>query len=364
MLTRRHPIELVYNGFALEPLLGNGASFRVEPPCEVIAGDYVLCDQAGRTDVRRVVSPAMPGGVMTTLDSCPGGREAIALDSVLGVVRGVRGAGDGLGRLIMMIFPIWTRVSAFIYWWRRIRQAPLFGPGASDSVRDKYEQQIGGYTEQVQQPADQQSLDDLCREFPTGARILVAGSGAGGEVIYLARQGYQVTGLDFAVGMVRQSRTNATAAGISVSLLQADLLNLELGDLRFDAVYFTPLVYSFLPGRPRRIESLRRLGLQLSPGGAVMFSVQRIRTIRRAIELALWWLISRMRSDSVEYGDWFTSFLTAQGTIGRSFIHLFRVRWVVAEARSAGFRVIERCGPAHFLARGFQTGRGEEGPVP
>ena len=136
-------------------------------------------------------------------------------------------------------------------------------------------------------------------------------------------------------------------------ILQADLNHLDLGGRLFEAVYFTPLVYSFLSGWSQRVRALQRLGRYLAPEGVLVLSFQRARNIARSIELGAHWLISRIRGLETEPGDWYTTFLTSSGTIERSFIHLFRWETVVRELRLAGFREVKPIGPAQLAARRF-----------
>ena len=60
-------------------------------------------------------------------------------------------------------------------------------------------------------------------------------------------------------------------------------------------------------------------------------------------------------SAGFEFGDWFTWFLRPDGTIGKSFTHLFTARQVFAEARQAGFAVCRKDG-AYFVATDFRAG--------
>jgi SAM-dependent methyltransferase len=347
-------IDLVYSGYSLEPLLRHGCDIEVDPGAEVAAGDFVLCQVGGWADVRRVLSVGEGGTVATALDAVPGALERIDTEALLGVLRGVRGAGDRLGRLIISAFPLWTRISKVACRLRRILDASSSGQLGPESVRDKYEQQVAGYRDQLERLPDRQSVEDLCRSLCRGARILIVGSGAGSEVLHLARRGFRVTGFDFSAGMVQACREMIAREGIAADILQADLSHLDLGERSFEAVYFTPLVYSFLSGWSRRVRALHRLGRYLAPGGVVVLSFQRVTSIDRSIELGVHWLISRVRGRETEPGDWYTTFLMPAGTIGRSFIHLFRWKAVVGEVRLAGFREVKPIGPAHLVAREFQ----------
>jgi len=353
LLSGGRPIELSYAGYPLEPLLRHGSAIEVDPKGVATKGDLVLCRAGRRADVRRVVSVADDGSLVTALDALPGGRERIERRALLGVLRGARSSGGRLGRMVVGAYPVWARVAQAAC---RLRcSVDTSGSGALDceSVRDKYEQQVAGYRSQIDRVPDRQSIDELCRSLSPGARILVAGSGAGSEVLELVRQGYRVTGIDVSAGMVQSCRETIEGEGLAAQILHANLYQLDLGDRVFEAVYFTPSVYSFLPGWSRRVRALEHLGRHLVPGGLAMLSFQRVRTISRMIDLVAYWLISRIRGLETEPGDWYTMFLTPQGSIGRSFTHLFRPETVVRELRLAGFRSVMPIGPAQILASRF-----------
>lgn len=188
----------------------------------------------------------------------------------------------------------------------------------------------------------------------------MVGCGAGSEVLYLARRGFRVTGFDFSAGMVQACRETVAGEGLAAEILMADLFHLDLGERSFEAAYFTPLVYSFLPGWSRRVRAMQRLGRHLAPGGRVVLSFQPMKSFWRWFELGVYWVISRARGLGTEPGDWYTMFFTPAGTIGCSFIHLFRAATVVRELRLAGFRQVERIGPAHLAAGSFHRAGGEE----
>ncbi|HLG44521.1 MAG TPA: class I SAM-dependent methyltransferase [Nitrospirales bacterium] len=196
----------------------------------------------------------------------------------------------------------------------------------------------------------------LGRHFPRGGTLLVAGSGTGREALHLAREGYGVTGFDLVPVMVDASRRNATKMGIDAEFIVGDMFTLDLKGRVFDGAYITPLVYSFVSGRSRRVECLRRLGKHLKPGGEVVYSPHLMRHPRNVLRAALLWCLRRARGcSSNEFGDWYTWFLTPKGDLGKAFSRRFLVRQVVREARDAGFGHISREAMAHFVAGDFEA---------
>lgn len=69
-------------------------------------------------------------------------------------------------------------------------------------------------------------------------RALDVGCGEGADAIWLARQGWRVTGLDFSAGALARSAAHATDAGVggAVEWRQADLRSWTPGEERWDLV--------------------------------------------------------------------------------------------------------------------------------
>ena len=347
-------LEVVYTGFVLEPWFADGDRVTLDGNRRPREGDLALCAVDGWGEIRRILGRAVSGGYITGLDPCPGIREVIASDGVLAVVAGRRGAGGALGRAVAAAFPFWSRWAALCYWFRKVREAPRFGGDAMASVQRKYKGQVESYTDMLSFPLGDDDLYALLvSTFPKGGSVLIAGSGAGGEAIHLARDGYRVTGFDFLQDMVRAAERNARAAACSVEFMVADMGELDLPGRSFEGIYVTPLVYSFVPTRARRVECLRRLGRHLRPDASVVFSAYLLRTPEQLLRILLTWARHGARDPGYELGDWFTWFLRPDGSLGKSFCHLFRATRVIAEAREAGFRTCRQAG-AFFVARDFE----------
>jgi len=365
LLARGNPPNLIFTGNCFAPCLENGASFRARSGDDARPGDLVLCEVDGWVDVRRVVSQRDDQGLVTALDAHPEGRAVVPRAALLGIVSGVPGAGGWLGRLLARLFPLWSRIGALLHWWRQAMEAPLFGERASDSVRDKYGQQVKGYTSMLDFPLEAELLTLLRDRVSPGGAVLVAGSGAGGEALHLARAGYRVTCIDFSRAMVEEGRANAREAGLEIEFLEADIVTLHLADRTFRVIYATPLLYSFIARREHRLAALRRCGRHLAEGGFVLFSAARYRGPIERLQAILGWIRRRGADPGIEIGDWYTRFLTPQGKIGTSFLRLFSVAEVIREVRLAGFRRMRRMGRGHFIASGFKdrsaTGRGGAG---
>ncbi|PYT15351.1 MAG: hypothetical protein DMF51_07045, partial [Acidobacteria bacterium] len=224
LLKKGARLEVVYTGFVLEPWIADGDRVTLDGNRRPREGDLALCAVDGWGEIRRILGRAVSGGYITGLDPCPGIREVIASDGVLAVVAGRRGAGGALGRAVAAAFPFWSRWAALCYWFRKVREAPRFGGDAMASVQRKYKGQVESYTDMLSFPLGDDDLYALLvSTFPKGGSVLIAGSGAGGEAIHLARDGYRVTGFDFLQDMVRAAERNARAAACSVEFMVADM---------------------------------------------------------------------------------------------------------------------------------------------
>lgn len=97
-------------------------------------------------------------------------------------------------------------------------------------------------------------------------RVLVPGCGAAHDAVAWAGAGYDVTAFDFAPSAVAAARANATAAGVGIDVVEADLFDLP-GDWagRFDFV-FEQTCYCAIPVRQRDayVAAMARV---LRPGG-------------------------------------------------------------------------------------------------
>ncbi|WP_159885075.1 class I SAM-dependent methyltransferase [Paenibacillus puerhi] len=81
------------------------------------------------------------------------------------------------------------------------------------------------------------TLEQLERyPLPKGTRILEVGCGTGRTSCYLARQGFQVTGLDLRPDMLAKAAARSSAEQLEVQWVQGDITDLPFDDGTFDVV--------------------------------------------------------------------------------------------------------------------------------
>jgi SAM-dependent methyltransferase len=347
VLLRRHGrLPLLLAGYGMEPALRHGDLVTVETGRSPVAGDIVLCDMEGWGDLLRLRSAGGSRGPEVSLDAFPLRPAWIASERILGVVASEDRTRPHKGRLGRAL-----GLPSLRFKWRRIEQARCFGDQATDSVGGKYRDQVAGYRDMRASNLEPAHVDSLGRNARPGRSILVAGCGAGGEVVHLARLGWRVVGFDLLPEMIEAARVAISEAGVQADLFTADVRTLDLSERRFEAIYLTPLLYSFVAGRKTRLDMLRQLRRLLAPGGALLFSVQYQRTAAERAQTSLAWTRHLIRGTRrFERGDWYTWYLTSTGDIGYSFLHRFTPGDVLGETRTAGFEGVRRLG-AHIVAR-------------
>jgi SAM-dependent methyltransferase len=98
------------------------------------------------------------------------------------------------------------------------------------------------------------------------ARALDLACGAGRHSVWLAQQGWAVTGVDFSAVALAAARERAAQAGVSVDWIEADVTTYEPPGDAFDLVC---ILYLQLPGLERRAV-LERAWRALAPGGTLV----------------------------------------------------------------------------------------------
>ncbi|MCC2308870.1 class I SAM-dependent methyltransferase [Cellulomonas chengniuliangii] len=97
-------------------------------------------------------------------------------------------------------------------------------------------------------------------------RVLDVGCGEGGDAVWLAAQGWDVTAVDVAAAALERGRAAARAAGVEVRWVQADLAG-DAPDLgTYDVV---SVQYPALPRTPDE-DAIRTVLASVAPGGMML----------------------------------------------------------------------------------------------
>ncbi|MEN8154708.1 MAG: class I SAM-dependent methyltransferase [Acidobacteriota bacterium] len=99
--------------------------------------------------------------------------------------------------------------------------------------------------------------------------LLILGLGGGREAIFLGKNGFNVTGVDFVDEMVEKAVENGKDAGIRIHGKVQDVSSLDFNLESFDVVWFSCSIYSSIPGRNKRIKVLSESGKILKHDGYV-----------------------------------------------------------------------------------------------
>jgi SAM-dependent methyltransferase len=112
---------------------------------------------------------------------------------------------------------------------------------------------------------DEASLLDKV-PFKEGS-LLLLGIGGGREALYFAERGFEVTGVDFSEGMVKNALENAQRRELTFSGIVQEISQLDVPDNSYDVVWLSSAMYSSIPTKKRRLMMLKRISKALKPGG-------------------------------------------------------------------------------------------------
>ena len=108
-------------------------------------------------------------------------------------------------------------------------------------------------------------------KFPAGSRLLDIGCATGRLCVALARQGYNVTGIDVAKKQIEQAQQIAEKERVNATFLQYEMPTMPFPDASFAAA-FMGNVYCYVPHRASRIAFLKEIARVLYPNGEVLMS--------------------------------------------------------------------------------------------
>jgi SAM-dependent methyltransferase len=333
-------------------------------------GETVLCAHDDRCELARLIRPA---GSCIEVEVGPAGRRILLpAGAVLGVATALeqgdllfdlshgrwRAAGrlaaclpSGMGRLL--------GVMALLERLRRPFFPPLFMGGeqrllAQLTAAYGVEAEIIG-RETALWPEEQALLEGY---LTRGSRLLDVGCGAGREAVGFARAGLEVVGIDVAPAMIDRARERARAAGLAIEFVVGEPLTWPASRPPFDAIYFSPGIYSHIPGRARRVRTLVRLRGLLARGGLIVLGpilspplplVSRTRLVDRVRRVGRAAGIRRLSEPGDHY---YRGHALERAPVSYRYVHRFRDRAEAEdELAEAGLKVTERLDETCWIAR-------------
>jgi len=105
--------------------------------------------------------------------------------------------------------------------------------------------------------------------YREAVKVLEIGCGAGANLLFLAQEGFDTTGLDGSAVALKQAGSRLSARGLSAQLDQGDAMDLPYSDASFDCVLDIECVYANTFADSRHI--LGEAHRVLKPGG-LLFS--------------------------------------------------------------------------------------------
>ena len=128
------------------------------------------------------------------------------------------------------------------------------------SLRDYYNTTYRENEDGVFNPAPSGFLTDVVRTLKPG-RALDLGMGQGRNTIWLARQGWTVTGVDISDEGIRQANDQARTLKLSINTVNSPIESFDFGQERWDLI-----VFCYLDPRPYAAKVLAAL----RPGGVLI----------------------------------------------------------------------------------------------
>lgn len=125
-----------------------------------------------------------------------------------------------------------------------------------------------GQSERVWSGKVNQVIDQLVAPLQPGASLDI-GCGEGGDVLWLASQGWQATGVDLSGTAIERARADASAHGLTES--QANFIAADLTEWTTDRLYdLVTLSFFQAPFEFPRTAILRKAAELVAPGGRLL----------------------------------------------------------------------------------------------
>ena len=111
------------------------------------------------------------------------------------------------------------------------------------------------------------NLEQTLRELElTGGRVFDLGCGTGSNAVWLARQGFTVSGSDISPTAIERARTRAQAAGVDILFEAADFLTDDVAPGPFELIFDRGCFHSFDEPQEQAL-FVQRVAARLADGG-------------------------------------------------------------------------------------------------
>lgn len=115
-----------------------------------------------------------------------------------------------------------------------------------------------------------EELEELAAKWKRG-KLVNLGCGHGADFLPF-KEDFELYGVDFSSGMLKQAQKYALKFKYSVSLVQADICKLPFADNAFDCA-ISAATYHHIKGKQERLKALVELKRVLKPGAEVFLTV-------------------------------------------------------------------------------------------
>ncbi len=157
--------------------------------------------------------------------------------------------------------------------------------------------------------------------LPKNSKVLDLGCGNGRNSIYLAKEGMNVIGLDFSLGLIKIAKNKMEWKEVlnHVNLIQGEIASLPLQDDTVDAVLYIATLHH-LPTPKERLQSLKEVARCLKSNGRVLVSAWAQEQEKFEDELKV---SKEKMEDGFEFGDIFLPWMMKDGRVFQRYYHLF-----------------------------------------
>ena len=351
-LTSRGNGQLFFQarGDGLYPVIKDGDLLHIQQatPADLQAGDLTLLDRpSGRFVVHFVVRKGRTTQdtlIETKSDEINGNEGPVQPERLLWWVAAIEREGrtrkcdDRFARLCHLIYLSARPLIQILLILRKmgsLLHPRFFVRDAGSSLRcvaEKYNNanEVLYYSQCAFEGLDEQEQLAAEQFMKRKGRVLNIGCGAGREAFALAEAGFEVVGIDVAPGMITAAKRHAQTSGKNVHFEVKSVTALDYPSQSFDYVWISAGVYSHIPTRQLRIDTLRRIKDLLMPNGILFFSVAyrgdsllpRVTLYGAFRRIAKPILKKRLHS---EPGDMLVPYVSPGGTPSKlCYVHLFK----------------------------------------